>query len=67
MPDENPSPADLRRSRLLCFVAAGVFTACGLLLLGTTLDIAIRLVGAGFNFVVATAVCLYARTFRPEQ
>ncbi len=66
MSDDSPSPADLRRSRLLCLVASGVFTACGLLLLGTQLEIAVRLVGAGFNFVVAAAVVLYARTFRPE-
>jgi hypothetical protein len=59
--------ADFRRSRTLCHVAAAVFAGCGLLFLATSLSLPVRAVVAGFNFVIAFAVVLYAQTLRAEK
>ncbi len=58
--------AEARRARLLCYVAAVVFAGCGILCLFISASLPLRAVGAGFNFVVAAAVLLYARTLQPS-
>lgn len=65
MPDPQMTTEDARRSRLLCYAAAALFAGCGGLLLATELAMPLRAVGAGFNFVIALAAILYARTLRP--
>lgn len=56
--------AEARRARLMCHLAAGVFAACGVLLLFINASLPVRAVAGGFNFVIAAAVLLYARTLR---
>ncbi len=66
-PKDRMTEADLRRSRLMCHIAAAVFAGCGLLFLATSLSLPVRAVVGGFNFVIAVAVVLYAQTLRAEN
>jgi hypothetical protein len=64
MSESSMTAAEARRARLLCYVAAAVFAGCGTLFLFISASPPVRGVGAGFNFIVALAVVLYARTLR---
>lgn len=64
--EPNLTEADARRARLLCHVAAAVFAGCGLLLFAIPASLPVRAVAGGFNFVIAVAVILYARTLRAD-
>lgn len=66
MSQDHMTEADVRRARLMCRVAAAVFAGCGLLLFALPASLPVRAVAGGFNFVIAVAVLLYARTLRAD-
>lgn len=66
---DRSTDADLRRSRMMCYLAATIFGLCGASLLVLPVDLApaIRWVLGGFNVVIALAVFLYGRQLTHES
>ncbi|MBC8011439.1 MAG: hypothetical protein H7067_15250 [Burkholderiales bacterium] len=65
-----PTPgAELRRTRMQCYLAAAIFAGCGLAgaLLPLGLSGVVRGALAGFNLVVALAVWFYGRSLGGES
>ena len=60
--------ADVRRARVMCYVAAAVFAACAGTMAVLPMEVvpAVRWVLAGFNVVIALAVLLYGRSLTGE-
>lgn len=66
-PQNRMTEADLRRTRVLCYVAAAVFAGCGAAFLATPFSLPVRAIACGLNVVVALAVVFYGRTLRAEN
>lgn len=65
---ERSPDAEIRRLRLMCYLAAAVFAACAVALFFLPIDVqpAVRWVLGGFNAVIALAVVLYGRSLTGE-
>lgn len=61
-----PPDAEIRRTRLQCYLAAAIFAICGVVLVVLPFEItaAVRWVLAGLNGIGALAVFLYGRQLR---
>lgn len=64
MSQDRMTEADVRRTRLLAYLAAAVFAGCTILLFVLPLPTVVRAVGGGFNLVVAIGAIIYARGLR---
>lgn len=64
MPQDRMTEADVRRTRMLAYLAAAVFAVCTVLLFVLPLPTALRAVAGGFNLVAAIGAIIYARGLR---
>lgn len=67
MSQDRMTPADVRSTRLLAYLAAAMFAGCTVLLFVLPLPTVVRAVVGGFNLVVAIGAIIYARGLRAED